>query len=162
MKDVAEKLKDISHNDEVNERFYTIANIRELDDLLQKLTIIDGFILVATSDKEGRYAFTNTKSNVDLPTNSFFIFKNASFGDIQAKIDVKNQTKEIGEKILSKMFNDQFNAQTQEETNALRYFDRDSIQYFSIGPILDNLYGTQFSFVIQEFANIQFNVNDWK
>jgi hypothetical protein len=164
MRNVCESLKDIQHHPTENKRFHRISSEANMEEFLFDTSRVshDGIHVLAIDNMEGRYTW-NGMNFLDIQDYSFFVVKHVKALDSDDKEIAKRECKLVCQKIMSKFLSDQFNIlEGSIEDNGLRYFDRTSMQYFTLGPIGDNFYGVQCSVLVTEYpASFKFNNSDW-
>ena len=159
MKNLAEKSVHIQHS-EYKPAFHRITNLSSLEELLSNMGTVDGYQMIVEDVLEGMFIDAGA-SLVDYPTYRFYIVKNAPANDFDAKEQAKKDCMNVIRKIIGRIRRDNYNDADGETTNGLRDLERNSFQYFSVGPLLDGFWGIQCSFNIHEHANCVYNADDW-
>jgi hypothetical protein len=125
------------------EHFVRASSISDIEELLQKMSKVRGFIIVAIDTAEGVLGDGGTDVWTDKPHNRFYILTkvpiSAQIADIrqQALSDIKA----IANKILYKMVLDR-----NANKHGLRYVDLSHVPYLTVGPMLDGFIGVEFFF----------------
>lgn len=158
---IATKLKEIQHNPIRNTAFHRITNLASLEELLQNMNKIIGVQMIVEDVMEGNFV-TNGNTIIDNPNFRFYIIKHVKTDNFDAKEEAKRECKLIAKKIMSRLLRDNYeDLQVPVIPMGLKNLKRDSFQYFSVGPILDNFWGVEMSFSILEGADVKFVANDW-
>lgn len=156
MLDCAVRLKDIGHTD-TKQRFFRISGISQLEELLSSLPNASSPALLVENNTDGRVGDNARSDNfLDTPYYIFYVIEKAPFNDHNKMQAAKENSKNIGFKILSRMLNDR-----RHYRNGLIMFDFSSITYQSVGPIGDNCFGTMFSFSVANPADLVYSNDDW-
>ncbi len=161
MRDIAIKLKDIAHTAETK-KFHRISSIAKLEELLSSSSNAGYPALIVVDNREGRYLDRNSDNLLDSRYYSFYVIKNVANQDIAGREAAIKECETIIKKILGKFFNDMANDNRgiQPQTG-LRNLNRDSITYYTIGPIGDNCFGIQVTFTMLQPTGIKYNADDW-
>ena len=156
MEDCAVRLKDILHTAD-NPRFFRISGISQLEELLANLPDASWPALMVENNMEGRFSDPGPSDNfLDMPYYTFYVIGKAPFNDFDVIQEVKENTKEIAEKIIARMLHDRRNYR-----NGLVMLRFDNVPYQNIGPIGDQCYGTMISFTVINNCNSQYIQADW-
>ena len=160
MKTAAEKSKDIQHSDE-HPSFHRITNLSSLEELLSKANKVDiGYQLIVEDVMKGNF-IENEGTLIDIPTYRYYIAKHVKTDDFDAKEETKRACKIVAKKFIARLRDNQYSDLAFTTTNGLKHLDRNSFQYFSIGPLLDGFWGIEVSFSLQEGAHVAYDANDW-
>jgi hypothetical protein len=159
MRNLAEQSKDIQHS-ELKPTFHRITNLSTLEEMLNNMGTVDGYQMIVEDVQEGMF-LDQGASLIDYPTFRFYVVKNAPANDFNAIEQAKSACKDVVRKIIGRIRRDNYNDASGETSNGLRDLERNSFQYFSVGPMLDGFWGIQCSFNIHEHANCAYNANDW-
>lgn len=167
MKIIAEKLKEIQHDDTATEKkFFRISSVMNIDEMLQNFTTAGSACIMVEDNRTGRYQEANgSMSYMDNQSYSFLILKHCEQFNAESREQVKKDCEAIMKKIISKFKKDKaYDLQHPGETRTgMRDFDLASVFYQTIGPIGDNYYGilVQFSMLKPANADLVYNDNDW-
>lgn len=163
MRQIATKLKEIQHveGDVKKTRFYRVASLDTLDEMLQKINEAGRFNILVEDNAEG--ALVQGNALHDKQICSFFVFQKADLNNAADRERVKKECKTVMIKILSKIYADHLTDNNQPATNqiGLRNADFNSWQYNSFGPVLNNYYGVHTAFSVLNSINVKYNPNDW-
>jgi hypothetical protein len=160
MRTVATQLKEIQHSEEKC-AFHRVTNLASLEELLANGNFIEDYQMIVEDVMEGNFD-TNGNTLIDNPTFRFYIVKQAANDDFDSKEECKRNCKVVAKKIISRLFHDNFEDKKFPAVPVgLANLQRESFQYFSIGPIMDNMWGVEVSFSLLEGAGISYDENDW-
>ena len=161
MRTLATQLKEIQHSEE-QPAFHRVTNLQSLEELISNGNFIEGYQMIVEDVMEGNFD-TNGNMLIDNPTFRFYVVKQAITDSFDSKEEAKRLCKIVAKKLISRLFKDNYadNQLSKSEQIGLVNLQRESFQYFSIGPILDNFWGVEASFSIQEGAQIAYDINDW-
>lgn len=134
IQDVAQKHKDIVHTS-TNKRYYEISGIGGMEDVLLNLRSMDGTIIMAETNQEGRMINGGNENYVDIPRFRFYVMKRASFSDRSGDTAAKQACKLLAFSILGKMRHDKIASQRGEADATYKEIDLDAIRYDTVGPI---------------------------
>jgi hypothetical protein len=160
---IARKLKAIGHTD-TNKKFFRASNVNQLQELIQNLTSAQYPALILFDKLDGRFEDNTSNNPIDRQFYSLLIVKPVDGEDSDSRRQVIEDCKAIVMKIFARMTRDWLAANkvsVDGDTTGLRNFDRGSAYYNSIGPISDNLFGTEYAFTIREAINTKLNEADW-
>jgi hypothetical protein len=167
MRNIAIQLKDIAHveNDDKKQRFFRVSGIANLEEFLQNLTFMDGYVLIAEdgSDHTGNIFSSNTDNWLDTQSYVFFVAKHVDVEDADSKESVLNGCKAVGYKVLSKIVKDYYDENAGTKTRTAIYTWDNRVNHQVVGPIGDNFFGImyQLTFLPNIASKIVYNANDW-
>lgn len=159
MRDASERLIEIQHTDE-DPRFHRISGIANIEELLSNLVNVDGYQVMVIDTYQGRLIKTDS-SLLDNPLFTFYVIKNITTNDFDARETALKQCRVLAKKLLSKLYHD-FETDRRSQTDfGLFGFQPGSITYYTIGPFGSNFHGIQVSFNMLEDSDIIYNSEDW-
>ena len=154
-RNIATGLPEIGHTHEES-HFSRISTILQIEEFLAQLRSGKGLQLLVVDHLTGRLS-DNLSDNL-FATNYYtvYILGSVSPGNYDDKELLFNTLQIIFAKIISRMSHDK-----RENIDTLRYLDRNSFTYSSIGPLASNWFGISFSFnTVSPFTYI-YNAGDW-
>jgi len=124
----------------------SVSGLGEMEELLMENLKSSKSIEVCVEDRpEGRLRFNEGFSNVCY--YSFFVLLKAKINDSKSRREAKENAFANALKIMKQI---RIDSADLGETYG---FDRDKVSYIAVGPVADNYFGYQFSFLItNEFA----------
>lgn len=167
MKIIAEKLKEIQHDDTATEKkFFRISSVANIDEMIQHFTNSGTPCLMVEDNDMGRYMEADgSQSYLDNQSYSFCIMKHCEQMDASDREQIKKDVKAMHKKVISRFKKDKKYDLTHpgEVRTGMRNFDLASVFYQTIGPVGDNYYGilVQFSMLEPANADLVYDANDW-
>lgn len=99
-----------------------------------------------------------------LITGAILVMRNSEKGDFEDQIKALNDTMEVCEQLLAKIYNDaRESLQNKNHPWKLRGFDPNSVSFEKVGPVFGYYYGWRMQFTINQlFPNrLILNNDDW-
>lgn len=160
-RDVAIRMKAIGHTPEAP-RFFRASNVLQLQELLQSLTVASYPALVIFDKRDGRFEDLTSNNLVDRQFYQLLVLKQAGIEDSDERQQAIDDCFTIVRRIISRMTRDWLAANRGNDTTGLRNFDRGSMYYNSVGPLVDNLFGMELVFTLREPVITAYNADDWE
>lgn len=160
MRNLAERLKDIGHNNS-STHFYRMSGIASLEEVLAKMTHGQFPAIVVEDSLEGRLIDQDSDNVLDREYYVFYIFDRVEFLNHDEREATKRKLRTISRKIKSRILRDQRTDFNLATNYGLRNLERGSIGYRNVGPVGDNLIGLAVSFTILENPNLEYDPDDW-
>jgi len=162
-RNIATNLKDIQHveGDTKKTRFYRVASLDKLDEVLQRITEFKNFNILVEDNEEGNMVHGNALN--DKQICSFFIVQKAKINDAADRERVIKECKAVMLKILAKVYADHITDSGNDINHqiGLRNVDFNSWQYNTFGPVIDNYYGVHTAFFVLNPISVKLNPDDW-
>jgi hypothetical protein len=136
----------IGHTDQA-ERFFRCTSLVRMEELLTRLGSADGIVLMALDNDDGRYDDQISDNVLDRRFLVFFLLSRIEHEDFDKLEQLRKDLAAIQKDIVGKMIYDRI-----RHKNDLRNFQPGTVNYFGVGPLADNWFGRQISFVILEQA----------
>jgi hypothetical protein len=162
MRNIAINSVDIGHieGDEDNNRFFRVASIMTVDEIINNLSIMKEFSLVVEDNAEG--GLIDNNSIMDKPIHTFFLLKKVEQDNADDREAAKQQCKSVMFKILSRMRRDWISDNEGKTEIGVRNIEFGQWTYQTFGPILNNCIGISVSFIAPNSVNTAYNGNDWR
>lgn len=111
---------------------------------------------------EGGLTFRND-ALMDESLGAFYLIKNVTRKDPQALLQVHDDMKELGHKILLRMQYEKKQRHRGDKTYPFHtsFFQLDRVKYFPVGPIMDQCYGWRIEVDLTDTSPLTFDLNDW-
>jgi len=134
--------------------FY-MMDINEILDGLRSTVKYPALILENIS---GSYLASNLDNPLEVINGGFLILDHLpNPDDFQGEVTIIDRMKQIGHQIIARMLHDQLKCELLAE-KAIAGFEINTVSYEMLGPVFDNDFGFQWSFILKNPISI--NVND--
>ena len=142
---------------EIND-FY-MMDINEPLDALRSNIKYPALILTSLS---GNFEASNLDNILDSINGGFLIIGHlAQIDDFSGEVQVLSKMKEIGTDIFARMLHDYLKCELLT-LKAIPGFNINSVSYEMLGPVFDNDYGVMYSFKIQDYLDLDYNIYKWE
>jgi hypothetical protein len=109
----------------------------------------------------GRYRDDKHDNPLNLITGGFMILdKCATVNDFAREEQILDDTFALGAQVIAKIKQDTEQYEPLAVA-ALRDFDPNEVKWQQQGPLLENAFGTLFTFPVTKAANLEVNPDDW-
>ena len=110
----------------------------------------------------GRYADSHRDNPLNLVTGGFMVIDQCLLpNDFEREAKILDATFAIGAEVVAKISEDVYNRHPLALA-ALRDFDPNAVKWQQEGALLDNAFGTLFTFPIARLANLTVNPEAWE
>ena len=141
---------------EIND-FY-MMDINEPLDALRSNIKYPALILTSLS---GNFEASNLDNILDLINGGFLIIGHLDqVDDFSGEMQLVSKMKQIGTDIIARMLYDYFKCEPLA-LKAIPGFNINSVSYEMLGPVFDNDFGFEFTFVLQFSWDFDFEPNIW-
>ena len=137
--------------------FY-MMDINEPLDALRSTINYPALILTSLS---GNFEASNMDNILDSVNGGFMILSHLDHvDDFSAEMQLISKMKQIGTEIISRMLYDYMKCELLTQ-KAIPGFNINSVNYETLGPVLDNDFGVLFSFKIQDCLDLEYVPSKW-
>ncbi len=137
---IARNLIAISHRDDEC-HFLRSNEVEEITDLEDRISSLDGYVLVAIDGHNSDLSWNNGDSLINMPQFFIAIVHPSETGNADSIHHTQRNCRELVFEIVARMTQDCI-----QETRGLEYLDLNSMTIRGVGPMGDHFYGVMLGF----------------
>lgn len=160
MQNLATLLKEVQHSD-TDKRFFRMSGIETLEEVFNNVLTGQSPSIGVIENSDGRINDNRADKVDDRQVYTFMVMGRAPFMDHDARHATKNELKEIAFKLISRLKRDHETDYNLETDFGLRQLIISSFSYAFLPPVIDNIICLRVSFVVEEYAQINFDQAHW-
>lgn len=161
MRNCAETLVDIQHDENSNHRFYRMTGLNALEEVLGKLLTAQVPAIGVIDSPDGRLSENNSDKIDERQYYIFLVMGRTYHGNFDAQEAEKRSLRTIALKIISKMKKDRDTDYSMDTTTGLRNLNLNSVSYRFWDRLPDGLIALAVSFTVEQHNALTYNPDDW-
>ena len=161
MENAARCRNSVKHTD-TEKHFFRISGLQAMDEVLQSMGEARFPAILVEDELDGQFIDNNSDNVLDMRNFIFYVEKQVRSVDMDDREDIIRECNVICRHILSLMF--RYKSEEGKKNlndSGLRYLDRSSVSYFTIGPVGDNCFGIACGFQILDTPDVRFDESAW-
>lgn len=154
---LATKLKAIAHS-ENRKQYFSASTLNDMNEIEESVSQMNGTILIAMDSCNSSFLFPDSDSLLEVPEYSFVILTQTNKSENENAVEHSQLAcKRLAKQIIARMLQD-----ANRYKHGLQYIKGSSFKIEGIGPISDNFYGVELSFLFEKPENYTINSEMWE